>query len=230
MKKSIRPLAAIVSALVLPVAQAGAQVDMQDLDEDEWWEKQGFGLFQGYYTQYKIKEKDQDFGKPMQGGGFGLGGEYVNDETHFGIGGAFNFSFVMQDYTHYKADDFLFGLDVYVPARISTSLTVYAGVSGTMHGFSFDCDEGYALNNGRKNNQLGSGEEWKNDGLATTWNAFIGVRWRFAGHAYVFGEYRREFGKIDLVCENYEWRDGSKLTSEQDMGGNRFLAGLGLLF
>lgn len=229
MKKSILPLFAFTALLALSAAPARADVDLSnlpELDENEWWQKEGFGLFDLHYTQYKVK----DLGKPMQGGGFSCGGEYVNQDTHFGIGGNLSCALVMQDYTHYKADDFIFGMDIYVPARISNELTFYAGVGGSLHAFSLDFDEEWGLNNGRSSSQIGSGERWKNDGAAATWNAFVGFRWRFAGHAYVFGEYRRESGEVDLVCENYRWSNGETLTDEIDLTGNRFLAGLGITF
>lgn len=214
MKHKIFVLAALASLAAVPVFAD----DLPELTEEEWWQKEGFGFAEGYYTQFKIK----DLGKPMQGAGFALGGEYVSEDAHFGIGGTVSFSWVMQDYTGYKADDFLLGVDLHVPFRISNTLTVYAGGGGTMHGFGLDFDDDAGVF---------GGDEWENDGAALTADAFFGFRWRFFEHAYLFGEYRREFGKIDVVCTNYEWsRDFSHPKDEYDMSGNRFLAGMGLLF
>ena len=207
-----------LAVLAVLAAAPGFADDIPELTEDEWWKKEGFGFVQGYYTQYKIK----DLGKPMQGGGFAIGGEYVNEDAHLGIGGALSFSWTMQDYTGYKANEFLFGFDLHVPLRVSNSLTVYVGGGGTMHGFDLDFDDEWGVF---------GGDKWHNDGASVTGDAFVGFRWRYLEHAYVFGEYRREFGKIDMVCENYEWtRDFSHPKDEYDMSGNRFLAGIGILF
>lgn len=216
MKKLVPAILAAAAIMATPAFAENA--DDIHLTEDEWWQKEGFFLSQVNYMQYKVK----DLGKPMQGGGFGVGGEYVNPDMHIGYGGMFSFNWTMQDYTHYKADDRLIALDFFIPARISNSLTVYGGVGGTMHGFDLEWDDGYGWNM--------SGEQWKNDGVAVTWSAHVGFRWRFFGHTYLFGEYRREFGKIDMVCKNYHYLNGRNIKDEMDMSGNHFLAGLGLAF
>ena len=219
-KLAILWAAAVVLAATGAVAQNLRQQydQLPELTEDEWWQKQGFGYMQVYYTQYKAKYLVD----PMYGGGFAMGGEYVNDDVHVGIGGRFLLSWVMMDEKGYSANDRQIGLDLYVPVRISSSLTLYGGGGGTLHGFDldFDDDSGYF-----------GGDKWHQDQLVATTSAFAGLRWRFYNHLMVFAEDRREFGEIKMVCENYEWTsDYSHPKMKIDMAGNRFFAGVGVTF
>lgn len=221
MKRFSLPLAGLVAfvAATATLAQPGvSSVSSPDLTENQWWQKEGFGFGQFYYTQFKVK----DLGKPMHGGGFAFGGEYVNSTAHVGIGGTFSLAWAMMDDTECKADDRQVGLDLYVPLRISSALTFYAGGGGTVHGFDLDYKDDYGLY---------GGDKWHQDQLVGTCSLFAGARWRVYEHIFLFAEYRREFGKIDIVCENYVYRaDGSHPESELDMAGNRFFVGMGALF
>ena len=219
------PLAALALLAATPAFAA------PELTEDEWWEKEGFGFVQGYSTQLG----------DLQGGGVTLGGEYVNEETHFGLGGFGFMDFLGHDYKagdrifdhpsdahDCDAQDALFGLAVHVPARVSNSVTVYAGAGIQAHFLSLD------FRDGRGDGHLD--ESKAVDSLQTTESVFFGVRWRFFEHGYLFGEYRREFGKVE-VGDYYTYgsstRTGRKVYTERfevDMSDNRFLLGIGFLF
>ena len=199
---------------------------MPELTEDEWWEKEGFGLVDAYYTQYKPK----DIGKALQGGGASFGGEYVNADTHLGIGGRFSMAYLDGDGDEYGFSGFLFAIDLFIPARISNSLTAYAGAGGALMGG----DECITLKKEYARNIRGVGDhdmKFNVDGAGLVGGAFAGVRWRLFDHTYLFAEYRREFGKWDLSCSNYVWSNHDNIEIKDfDMGGDRFLVGLGVTF
>lgn len=230
MKKTFFSLVALSAILLLPAASP-AQSNIPELTEDEWWEKEGFGFIHGQYTQID----------KLQGGGFALGGEYINKDTHFGAGGSFSMNLLLHDYKigekifDYVSDahdcdaqDCTLGLDFHIPARVSNSLTAYAGCGIQWDILSLD------FRDGRSGGHLVESKAVKS--FQTTESVFFGIRWRFFQHAYVFGEYRRDFGEVE-VGDYYTYgsstRSGRKVYTERfklDMGDDRLVAGIGLLF
>lgn len=174
-------------------------------DEEDWLKKSGFGYIEGYYTRL------QEF----KGGGMMLGGEYVNDAVPCGIGGSFNFDLLMHDTSEYFADDVLGGLNIYLLVRPMDAITLYAGVGGNLHNLTYDFDEG------------GEMTIYDNTSHRTTRNVFVGARWVFAGHCFVFVEYRKESGKIWISETDSR---GNEHIEKVDMSDNRVLLGIGALF
>ena len=184
----------------------------EPLTEDEWWQKEGFFLGEAFYTQIEPKCGPGDFGSPLVGGGLGIGGEYVNQDLHFGYGGRISMSWLMKDYAGYSADDSMFGFDAHIPVRVSNALTIYAGAGLNVHGMTVLFDQ--------------SGEI-KTSGNRMTENVFFGLRCRFYKILHLFCEYRRDFGELEL---GYTGSQLKKQHLDVDMSGNRVMAGLGVTF
>ena len=195
--------AAILLAAALPVeAQANG--------DDDWLHQNGFGFGEGYYTTLA------DF----TGGGAAAGGEYVNSAVPWGSGGKLSFSMLFHDYNEPGRDcfasDMFLGADIFLLARAMDVVTIYGGCGVDIHtlDYTYDhTDESY-------------------EGGGATSNVFAGIRWVFAGHCYVFAEYRREFGDIEVEGSHYSTRSRSRVTTRQkiDLSDNRVVIGIGGLF
>lgn len=199
-------------ATAFAAASAFAGFGGEPLTEDEWWQKEGFFLGEVFYTQIEPKCGPGDFGSPMVGGGVGLGGEYVNQDLHFGYGGRVSMSLLMKDYAGYSVDAGFFGFDAHIPVRLSNALTLYAGAGLNIHGMTVLYDKG---------------GEITTSGNRMTENVFFGLRWRFYGNTHLFCEYRRDFGEIELGYTDSQLK---KQHLDVDMSGNRVMAGLGVTF
>lgn len=228
MKRIVRSTLVALAALAAAPALADNPVG---LAQEDWWNKEGFGFVQGYYTQLG----------DLQGGGFAAGGEYVNEDVHFGIGASFSMDLLYHDYKigdkifdyssnahDCDAEDFAMGMDLHIPVRIGNSITIYAGAGLHMHVLSLD------FRDSRPGGDLVDSKAV--DSFQTTDSVFFGLRWRLLDHAYVFGEYRREFGNIE-VGSYYTYGSSSRTSRkvftekfELDVSDDRFVVGLGVLF
>lgn len=214
MKKT---LAILVAGAALSIGAAAMADDdfAYDFNAAEWWQKEGFGYLELFYSPMK----PDGWSEGMDGGGFGLAGEYVNNVTHFGIGGRFSYSFFLDGamridpFGKLDVDDNLLGLDVYVPVRLADFCTVYAGGGGYIHGLTLTADNNGKMESHGKN--------------AFTGSLFAGMRLRWQ-HLFVFGEYRQDFGDVE-VSYQLQVYDG-KHYRDIEMDNGRFLAGLGLVF
>lgn len=204
----------IVGTVLLASAALAGDFDY-DLDPNEWWQKEGFFNVEGFYTQLQLKDYDET----VPGGGGSIGGEYVNKDFHFGIGGRAGMAWVMLDSLHDPTfgyldfDDVLMSLDLYVPVRLTDFLTVYGGGGGTLHGMSFMADNGGEM-------------ESHGDGAMTS-SLFAGVRLRYS-HVFIFGEYRAEFGDVKVTYQTYAFDGIHK--RDVDVSGSTFRAGAGVVF
>ena len=212
MKKTFATLM-ICTAFLASAALAG-DFDF-DLESNDWWQKEGFFNIEGYYTQLQLK----DYGETMPGGGGAIGAEYVNKDSHFGIGGRASLAWVMkgsiydQTFSYLDVDDRLLGLDLYIPVRLADFLTVYGGGGGTLHGMTLTADNGGEMNS-------------HGDGAITS-SLFAGVRLRY-GHVYFFGEYRSEFGDVKVTYQTYAFDGIHK--RDVDVSCSTFRVGAGVVF
>lgn len=211
-----KTFATMLAAAALSAGGAAFAGDFDfDMGATDWWQKEGFFLIEGYYTQLQLK----DYEETMQGGGGAIGGEYVNNASHFGFGARFSLALVRldsvkdQEFGYLDVDDNLLGLDVYIPIRLADWVTVYGGAGGTWHGMELTADNGGSMKS-------------HGDG-AFTGSVFAGIRLRYS-HVFVFGEYRAESGDVKVTYQTYAF-DGVH-SKDIDVSGNRFCIGAGLVF
>jgi opacity protein-like surface antigen len=153
---------------------------------------------------------------------------------HFGIGARSGFSgFAGTDGDEWDVKDMTWDNDVYIPVRLTDNLTLYGGIGVTLH----DCEyEGLV----QSESYSRRGRSWRytyslktvrysHGACADTSYWFGGLRFRPAENFFVFGEYRRTSGTLDM--ETGDLPSSSKYkTLEADFEGNCFVAGVGVLF
>lgn len=188
----------LAAALIFAGSTAGA--------EEDWTQRSGLGYADAYYTALK----------DLKGGGFSMGGEYINSITPWGLGADFNLALLMHDEHGVFTDDVLGGLDIYFLARAMDVVTLYIGIGGVLHNLEmeFDNDVTYGIDS--------------NSSHRSTKNVFVGARWVFAGRCFLFAEYRRESGSIWL-SDNSSVKRSNQLI-KYDMSGNRVVVGIGAVF
>lgn len=161
------------------------------------------------------------------GGGFRLGGEYIFDGIHYGIGGRLGVG--VYSGNQKKMDtgvDAPFPFELYVPVYVTDNLTVYGGGGFSVHLYRANMEGDDFLD------YTGHGE--------VTEAAFLGLRYCFkdssGGWPFLFCEYRQDFGEITVKRERnvYNSRtrrvDKIKEEAEVDMSGGRLLIGIGARF
>lgn len=187
----------------VPAARADAFDEFEEEDDaGEWWQKEWFGVAEGYYTQLL----------EFKGAGFAFGADYVNNAVHFGLGFRGRFAtYFEHDYGPCKGEDSTMGLDVFVPVRITDAVTVYAGGGFDYHDLRFNYDGGGVVRTG--------------DGDQTTECAFAGLRWRYQ-NMFVFGEYRRSLGEVKV---HYDTTQATREYLTYDMEDDTFRVGAGFM-
>lgn len=165
----------------------------------------------------------------LSGGGFTFGGEYVNSKTHWGIGGrvlcgwqgghedkSIYLYLNPNNFRHSQCDmiDAVVGVDLYCPARLFDWLTVYAGGGLAFHtlelqfdDFAYTCKADFPKG-------------------CTTESLFVGGRWHLNENFHLFGEFRQDFGEVDVVHDYNK----EHIKHTYDMDGSRVLIGLGINF
>lgn len=193
------------------------------LQEIDWAEKEFFALLEVHGLAWNA----------LYGGGVSLGLEYVNSTVHFGIGARSGFGGFAGTDDDWDVKDMTWDNDIFIPVRLTDALTVYGGVGVTLH----DCEySGLVQSESTSRN----GRSWRytyslktvhysHGACADTSYCFGGLRWRAADNVFVFGEYRRTTGTLELSTS--ELSPHSKLKDlEADFDGNYFAFGVGLLF
>ena len=204
----------LATALLLASALLSAPMS-QASDDEDWLNKSGFGFFEGFYTSLR----------DYHGGGYAMGGEYANRTIPWGIGGKLNLSMLFgsedtsQFYTKGDSDvsDVFGGADIYLLARAMDVVTLYGGCGVNFHNLEYTFDN---------NETIGP----DGTGHRTTENVFFGARWVFWKHGYLFAEYRREFGEVQVVEDVSTRRGTTRFRYNVDMSDNRVVIGLGALF
>lgn len=214
-----KTFATFLSAALFAVSAATASADdatdyrfeYAGGNASEWWRKEKFGYLEGFYAPLKLK----DFDETVPGGGGAIAGEYVNKDTHFGLGGRFGMVYGLLDSIKHERFGYLdllavnLGLDVYVPVRPVDFLTLYAGGGFAYQGLDFTADNGGTIKGGDLTGSL-----------------FAGGRLRWF-HIYVFGEYRQQFGEVEIeaTLTNFQHYE-----EKIDVSGGIFRAGAGFVF
>lgn len=170
----------------------------------------------------------------LYGGGGTLALEYVNSIVHFGIGARSGFGgFAGTDGDEWDVRDMTWDNDVYIPVRLTDTLTVYGGIGVTLH----DCEyEGLVQSesyrrSGRSMRYTYSLKtvRYSHGAGADTSYCFGGVRFRPSENFFVFGEYRKTSGTLEMETSDLPASSKYK-TLEADFEGNCFIAGVGVLF
>lgn len=204
------PFAATAEDEILPQAKRG-----------------GYAVFDVWYSDFDTEYFDLD------GGGFRIGGEYVDPAWLVGIGGRVGFGIYFGDKEDLGAgerrdDVFAFDLtaDAYVPFRVSEFATIYGGVGAT--GFNESWDAEYTARRGRQ--AYKATDSWRTKGFPVLFSAFGGIRLRL-DNVFAFAEYRKDFEKDVSLEWSEHGRGGSYADAgKAKFGGGRIFLGIGFEF
>lgn len=161
------------------------------------------------------------------GGEGRLGGEYIFDEIHYGIGGHLGLGVYAGDDKEPEAGlGMPISFELYVPVQITDAWMAYGGGGLTVHIYN------YYMNKDRSQDYHGRGE--------TSEQAFVGLRYVFgtAGDSrpFLFCEYRQDFGEITVEHERTEYNRKTRKNEtikdklDVDMSGGRILVGFGMRY
>lgn len=207
------------AAFAALAAVAGAEDEIVPLDK-----KNGYAVMDVWYAPFDKHDFD------LSGGGYHVGGEYVDSDLPAGIGGRIGNGFYFGSdksaggvkFEDLFAADFLF--DAYVPLRLSEYATVYGGAGACA--FLESADYSAVVYRGRRPYKVSGSVE--TSGLPVLFSAFLGVRVRFE-NVFAFAEWRNDFKK-DV---KFAWKaDGSSYETEAkyERGGGRVFLGIGFEF
>ena len=223
MNKHCIAAAAAATCLALPLAAMAEDEILPDAKRD------GYGIMDIWYSQF------DKHGFDLDGGGFRVGGEYVDPSLLAGIGGRLGMgmyfgSDVSESYgrSSLKYEDPMaidLMADVYVPFRVSEFATIYGGVGAT--GFTESADFTSITFNGRRYAENKGTVE--TDGFPVLFAAFAGIRIRYENF-FGFVEYRNDFKKDVKFKRTYDYYSVPDDKWKSEMGCGRIIVGLGFEF
>lgn len=213
----------MTAAVLLCAPIASAQGGQYDWDNIDWEEKQGYALLDAYGGGW-------DFLYGF-GGHFGL--EACSKTFRLGLGARTGFSFwAGEDDLNWDYSDFCWDNDVWIPLRITDAVTLYGGIGVTLH--DMDCD---GLVESQSYYRNGRSYRYRYQLKTVTYISetpsdnqvwFVGLRMRFE-HYFLFGEYRRTSGEIELTTDDLSYNSKLK-TMKLDMDQSQFYIGAGIVF
>ena len=208
------PLAAMAEDEILPDAK-----------------RNGYAIVDFWYSQFDKDDLD------LNGGGFRIGGEYVDPALLVGIGGRFGMGMyfgsdkneILGNNVVSLEDPVALDLmaDVYVPFRVSEFATIYGGVGIT--GFIESADYEATVYNKARHRYVTTSGTVETDGFPVLFAAFVGIRLRYE-NVFGFVEYRNDFKKDVTFKQSFDYYSIPDEKWDAERGGGRIIVGLGLEF
>lgn len=206
-------------------------------DDDSWLQKSVFGYFEAFGGVWDFvpsgdfKSSDE----VLSGGGLSLGFDVVSKEYLIGAGARSGFGFWVGSLSDYELDftDFTWDIDVMLELRLTDFLTLYGGVGITYHIMEADgVVESYNYYRSGRYRRYHWEEKtvtWETESSSDNHAWFVGARFRLVSHFFIFVEYRKTRGTLELTTDELSYNSALR-TIKVDLNSDCYIGGIGLLF